>query len=185
MPVYCPPVSGDRSRRWNFMPLALATGPIKPGQALEHHMVHIIKGNVLGWPSLWQQASHDPSVTMVPGIFVVVALSDNATVSSSSPRSWWLWIYRGSQVTVQGKLYIGDAYDSPGWVQNYAGHMVGPTASIGQDLECMEVLNTSNVRGQGRQPIVIGAGMEIAMVARHLVNHDGAHWSIQLIDEWH
>ena len=58
------------------MPLALATGPIKPGQASEHHMVHIIKGNVLGWPSLWQQASHDPSVTMVPGIFVVVALSD-------------------------------------------------------------------------------------------------------------
>ena len=109
----------------------------------------------------------------------------SSSVSSSSPRSWWLWIYRGSQVTVQGKLYIGDAYDSPGWVQNYASHMVGPTASIGQDLECMEVLNTSNVCGQDRQPIVIGAGMEIAMVARHLVNHDGAHWSIQLIDVWH
>ena len=76
MPVYCPPVSGDSSGRWNFMPLALATGPIKPGQASEHQMMHIIKGNVLGWPSLWQQASHDPSVTMVPGIFVVVALSD-------------------------------------------------------------------------------------------------------------
>ena len=63
--------------------------------------------------------------------------------------------------------------------------MVGPTAGIGQDLECMEVLNTSNVCEQGQQPIVIGAGMQIATVARDLVNHDGAHWSIQLIDVWH
>ena len=58
------------------MPLALATGPIKPGQASEHQMVYIIKGNVLGWSSIWQQASHNSSVTMVSGIFVVIALSD-------------------------------------------------------------------------------------------------------------
>ena len=43
----------------------------------------------------------------------------------------------------------------------------------------MEVLNTSNVCRRGQQPIVVGAGVEIAMVARHLVNHDGAHCSIQ------
>ena len=28
---------------------------------------------------------------------------------------------------------------------------------------------------RGKQPIVVGAGMEIATVARRLVNHDGAH----------
>ena len=55
----------------------------------------------------------------------------SSSVSSSSPRSWWPWIYRGSQVTVQGKFYIGDTYDSPGWIQNYASHMVGPVESRG------------------------------------------------------
>ena len=60
--------------------------------------------------------------------------------------------------------------------------MVGPTTGIGQDLECMDVLNTSNVCGRGQQPIVVGAGVEITMVGTHFVNHGDAHRSIQLID---
>ena len=90
------------------MPLTLATGPIKSGQASEHaEMVHIIKGNMLGWPSLWHQASHDSSAMMVPGIFVVVALSD-IVVSVIVITEVMVTLDRGSQVTVQGKFDIGD-----------------------------------------------------------------------------
>ena len=58
--------------------------------------------------------------------------------------------------------------------------MVCPTLIIHQVLQWPEVLNPIHSRQRDQQPVVVGAGMEVAQPPRHLVGHNGAYRSIQL-----
>ena len=88
---------------------------------------------------------------------------------------------RSSQVVVHIVFHISDAYYAPGGVRHKACRMVRPTLTIHQVLQWHEVLSPFHSHRRDQQPVVIGAGMEVAQPPRPLVGHNGAYGSIQLI----
>ena len=86
-----------------------------------------------------------------------------------------------SQVVVHIVFHISDAYYAPGGVRHKSGRMVHPTLTIHQALQWPKVLHPFHSRRSDQQPVVVGAGMEIAPPPKHLVGHNGVHRSIQLV----